>query len=150
MPSSLALIREAYTDPTRRGRAAAVWAAGGAVASATGPVVGGAATLAGWRLIFIINLPVGVVALALLARTARSPHRPVPFDVIGQITAVVAMGALTFAAIEAGDAGPPTRPAPPAESSTPAASSAAPWPSPSSAPSSPTARGSCPACARAC
>ncbi|MEU7984731.1 MFS transporter [Streptosporangium canum] len=105
MPSSLALIREAYTDPIRRGRAVAVWAVGGAVASAAGPVVGGAATLAGWRLIFIINLPVGVVALALLARTARSPHRPVPFDVIGQITAVVAMGALTFAAIEAGDAG---------------------------------------------
>ncbi|MET8168504.1 MFS transporter [Streptomyces sp. NPDC005329] len=101
MPSSLALIREAYTDPLKRGRAVALWAVGGAVASAAGPVAGGAASLISWRMIFFINLPVGAVTLVLLARTARSPRRKVPLDVIGQITAVLAMGALTFAAIEA-------------------------------------------------
>ncbi|MFD4716604.1 hypothetical protein ACFWN5_44140 [Streptomyces sp. NPDC058430] len=56
-------------------------------------------------MIFFINLPVGAAALLLLARTACSPHRPVPFDVTGQITAVIAMGALTFAATEAGGRG---------------------------------------------
>jgi predicted MFS family arabinose efflux permease len=46
-----------------------------------------------------------VVALVLLARTASSPHRPAPFDWAGQGTAVLAMGGLTYGAIEAGAAG---------------------------------------------
>jgi DHA2 family methylenomycin A resistance protein-like MFS transporter len=105
MPSSMALIGQAYPDPVKRARTVAVWAVGGAVASSAGPVLGGLLTLVSWRLIFVINLPVGAVALFLLARTARSPHRPAPFDWIGQCTAVVAMGGLTYGAIEAGAAG---------------------------------------------
>ncbi len=42
MPSSLTLIREAYTDPVKRGRAIALWSIGGAVAAAAGPVSAGA------------------------------------------------------------------------------------------------------------
>jgi MFS transporter, DHA2 family, methylenomycin A resistance protein len=105
MPSSMALISQAYADPTRRARAVAVWAMGGAVASTSGPVLGGLLTLVSWRLIFAINLPVGAVALALLARTERSPQRRVPFDWAGQVTAVLAMGGLTYGAIEAGPLG---------------------------------------------
>jgi EmrB/QacA subfamily drug resistance transporter len=105
MPASMALIGQAYPDPGRRARAVAVWALGGSVASSTGPVLGGVLTLASWRLIFLINLPVGAVALLLLARTARSPHRPAPFDWAGQVTAVLAIGGLTYGAIEAGAAG---------------------------------------------
>ena len=82
-----------------------VWAMGGAVASTSGPVLGGLLTLVSWRLIFAINLPVGAVALALLARTERSPQRRVPFDWAGQVTAVLAMGGLTYGAIEAGPLG---------------------------------------------
>jgi MFS transporter, DHA2 family, methylenomycin A resistance protein len=102
MPSSMALIGQAYPDPVKRARAVAVWAMGGAAASSCGPVLGGLLTLITWRLIFVINLPVGVVALLLLARTQYSPRRKVPFDWVGQLTAVLAMGGLTFGAIEAG------------------------------------------------
>jgi DHA2 family methylenomycin A resistance protein-like MFS transporter len=105
MPSSMALIRQAYQDATQRGRAVAVWAMGGAVASSSGPVLGGLLTLASWRLIFAITVPAGAVALALLTRTEPSPHRKVPFDWIGQVTAVLAMAGLTYGAIEAGPAG---------------------------------------------
>src|SRR5262249_33995378 len=49
--------------------------------------------------------PAGALALVLLARTARSPRRPVLFDWAGQVTAVLAMGGLTYGAIEAGAAG---------------------------------------------
>jgi DHA2 family methylenomycin A resistance protein-like MFS transporter len=105
MPSSMALIGQAYPHPVRRGRAVAVWALGGSIASSAGPVLGGLLSLASWRLIFAINLPVGAVALLLLARAGRSPHRPVPFDRAGQITAVLAMGGLTYGAIETGAAG---------------------------------------------
>jgi MFS transporter, DHA2 family, methylenomycin A resistance protein len=105
MPASMALIRQAYADPTQRARAVAVWAMGGAVASSSGPVLGGLLSLVSWRLIFAINVPVGAAALALLTRTERSPHRQVPFDRVGQVTAVLAMGGLTYGAIEAGATG---------------------------------------------
>jgi predicted MFS family arabinose efflux permease len=52
-----------------------------------------------------VNVPAGAIALLLLARTRRSPLRPARFDGIGQITAVLTMGGLTFGAIEAGAAG---------------------------------------------
>ncbi|MET8982618.1 MFS transporter [Streptomyces sp. NPDC004539] len=105
MPTSMALVRQAFPDPDRRARAVGVWAMGGAIAAAAGPVLGGLLSLASWRMIFWINLPVGILTLALLARTPHSPTRPAPFDWIGQITAILAMGGLTFGAIEAGAAG---------------------------------------------
>jgi len=105
MPSSMALISQAHPDPARRARAVAVWAMGGAVASSSGPLLGGVLTLVSWRLIFFINVPAGAVTLVLLARVLPSPHRAAPFDWAGQITAVIAMGGLTYGAIEAGAAG---------------------------------------------
>ncbi|MFF9841980.1 MFS transporter [Streptomyces sp. NPDC013740] len=103
LPASLALVREAYGDPARRARAVSLWAAGGTVAVALGPVAGGALTTAwSWRAIFFVNLPLGLLALALLTRVARSARRPAPLDLPGQLTAVVALAALTFAAIEGG------------------------------------------------
>jgi DHA2 family methylenomycin A resistance protein-like MFS transporter len=102
MPSSLALIREAYHDASERARAIAIWSLGGAVASSGGPVVGGFLTLLSWRAIFFINLPIGAVALFLLARVARSPRRPAPFDWIGQVAAILGMGGLTYGLIEGG------------------------------------------------
>jgi len=105
MPSSMALIGQAYPDPVRRGRAVGLWAMGGAVAASSGPVLGGLLTLLSWRWIFLVNLPVGLVALLLLRRTERSPQRAASFDAPGQCTAVLAMGAVTFGAIEAGALG---------------------------------------------
>ena len=105
MPSSMALIGHAYPDPVRRARAVAVWAMGASVASTCGPVVGGVLTLVSWRAIFYVNVPVGAVALLLLVRSGRSPHRKVRFDWAGQLTAVLAMVGLTYGAIEAGAAG---------------------------------------------
>ncbi len=105
MPASMALISHGYADPVKRARAVAVWAMGGGVASSAGPVLGGLLTLVTWRMIFFINLPVGVLGLLMLARAERSPRRLVPFDWAGQVTAVLAMGGLTYGAIEAGAAG---------------------------------------------
>ncbi|MEV6547026.1 MFS transporter [Streptomyces sp. NPDC051665] len=102
LPSSLTLIREAFPDPVRRGRAIAVWTVAGSVAAAAGPVAGGVLSLVSWRMIFFINLPIGLAALLLLARAPRSLRRPAPLDWTGQVSAVLAMGGLTFAVIEAG------------------------------------------------
>ena len=105
MPASMALITHAYADPGRRARAVALWTLGGTAASTSGPLLGGVLTLVSWRLIFFVNLPAGAIALVLLARVAHSPRHPVPFDWAGQVAAVVAMGGLTYGAIEAGSAG---------------------------------------------
>ena len=106
LPASLALIRQAYGDPVRRAKAIAVWAVGGTVAMAGGPVAGGALTSGlSWRAIFFLNLPVGLVAMALLARAPRSPLRAAPLDPVGQVTAVTALAALTFGVIDGGETG---------------------------------------------
>ena len=74
LPASLTLVRQAYGDPVQRAKAIAVWAVGGTGAMAGGPVAGGALTSGlSWRAIFFLNLPVGLVALALLSR-ARGRH----------------------------------------------------------------------------
>lgn len=105
MPASMALIGQAYPDPAKRARAIALWAMGGAIASTSGPVLGGLLTLASWRLIFFINVPVGAAALLFLARTAPSLQRKARFDWVGQATAMLAMGALIYGVIEGGATG---------------------------------------------
>lgn len=104
-PTSLALIREAFLDAVQRGRAITYWALGGSVAAAAGPVLGGVLTQFGWRWIFLVNLPVGVIALVVLARVTPSARRVAPFDWAGQIAAIAALGGLTFGIIEGGSVG---------------------------------------------
>lgn len=104
-PTSLAIIRQAYTDQAARARAIAYWAMGGSVAAAAGPILGGLLTQVDWRLIFFVNLPVGLAALGVLSRVAPSPSRVVPFDWAGQAAAVTGLAALTYAIIEGGSSG---------------------------------------------
>jgi DHA2 family methylenomycin A resistance protein-like MFS transporter len=101
----MALVRHAFPDAAARGRAIAIWAMGGAIASSSGPVLGGMLSLASWRLIFLINIPVAAVTLLVLARTRPNPTHHVAFDWAGQITAVLAMSGLTFGVIEGGAGG---------------------------------------------
>lgn len=104
-PTSLAIIREGFAEEQQRTRAIGLWAVGGSVAAAAGPLAGGALTLIDWRLIFWVNVPVVVLALVCATRVAPSPRRVVPFDMIGQTTAVIALGSFSYAIIEGGDLG---------------------------------------------
>ncbi|MER5435136.1 MFS transporter [Streptomyces sp. NPDC002588] len=106
LPTSLALIRQAYDDQAERARAIAVWTAVGGVAIALGPVIGGAVTsAAGWRVIFLLNVPIGALGLALLSRIAPSPRRPAPVDIPSQLTFLLALVSVTEAVITMGHAG---------------------------------------------
>src|SRR3954462_7455755 len=108
LPTSLALLTLAVPEPAKRARAVGTWAAGSAAAFALGPVVGGALTdAAGWRWIFLVNVPVALLATALAWRPAP-PERPAATSattLAGQAGAIVALGALTFGLIEGGDRG---------------------------------------------
>ncbi|WP_236566777.1 MFS transporter [Nocardia sp. CY41] len=67
IPAQLALLTTTFTQPAVRNRAFGVWSAMGAAGAAIGTAVGGPLTdLAGWPSIFLINLPVGVLALAFV------------------------------------------------------------------------------------
>ncbi|MFD9864837.1 MFS transporter [Streptomyces alboflavus] len=106
MPASLALIRQAHDDPKRRAHAVALWSVGGSLAMAVGPVLGGVlAEAADWRAVFLLNLPLGLLILALLLGVERSAKRPAPFDPAGQIAAVLVLAAVAYAMIEGGHAG---------------------------------------------
>src|SRR3954447_25404406 len=101
----MALIREAFPDPARRARALGLWAVGGAVAAALGPLLGGMLTTLDWRWVFGVNVAVCAVMLLLLARVATSPTRSAPFDWAGQVLGVTALAGLTFGLIEGGARG---------------------------------------------
>ncbi len=104
MPSSLAILRQAYPRVQDRARAIGIWSALTAVAAASGPVVGGLLVGAfGWRSIFLLNLPVGIVAVAMAFRFVRPSPRAVVgagLDLLAQLTAVASLALFTWALIE--------------------------------------------------
>ena len=69
LPNSLAALNHTFVDPLRRSKAVAAWASAGALGVALGPVLGGllVQTL-GWRSIFLVNVPVGLLARWLTQR----------------------------------------------------------------------------------
>ncbi|WP_326565215.1 MFS transporter [Amycolatopsis rhabdoformis] len=107
LPATLALIRTLFTDAGERGRATAIWVSTGAIATAVGPMVGGLLIDAfGWRAIFLINLPIGVVAILLgRAGITEAPRHARGVDHAGQLTAVAALGLITAGVIVSGGAG---------------------------------------------
>ncbi|WP_421913442.1 MFS transporter [Mesorhizobium sp.] len=110
MPCSLALLNRAYaSDKARRARAVGLWTAAGGIALSAGPVLGGfmVASL-GWASIFLVNLPVGALAIWMAYRflqetPLKSERKPV--DWVGQGLVVLTLFALTGAFIEAGSSG---------------------------------------------
>lgn len=107
LPATLALIPHLFTRRADRDRATVAWVAAGAVSVAAGPLVGGLLIDAfGWRSIFLINLPVGLVSAALAwAHVPETPRRRVPLDQPGQATAAAALGLLVTGLILGGAAG---------------------------------------------
>ncbi len=107
LPATLALIPYLFRDRVGRSRAAVVWVGIGAGAVALGPLVGGLLIdVFGWRSVFLINLPVGLLSI-LVGRISISetPRRPRRVDRFGQVTAITAMGLITGAVIHGGQSG---------------------------------------------
>jgi EmrB/QacA subfamily drug resistance transporter len=103
-PVAMSIITNTFTDPRERAQAVGVWGGMFGLSMALGPIVGGTAvSVLGWRWIFLINIPVGLAAIALTLRfisESRAP-RPRRFDPVGQALVIVLLAALTFGIIEA-------------------------------------------------
>ncbi|WP_051278518.1 MFS transporter [Solimonas flava] len=103
-PVAMAIVVHTFPAPADRARAIGIWGAVAGIAMALGPLAGGVLTQAfGWRSVFWINLPIGLLALWLTSRyvpesRAPTPRRP---DTVGQILLLTGLAALIYTLIEA-------------------------------------------------
>ncbi len=106
LPTSLALLLPEF-EPAKRPAAIGIWAAIGGLAAAAGPPIGGLLVQAGWRLVFFVNIPIGLAALfygARLLRESRDANQERP-DLIGSVLIVIAIGVLALGLVKAPDWG---------------------------------------------
>jgi EmrB/QacA subfamily drug resistance transporter len=103
---ALAVI-SAATPPEKRGAAFGIWGAVTGMAVALGPLVGGAIVEAlTWQWIFWVNVPIGVILIALsLMRIAESRGTALPIDFLGLILSTAGVVAVAQALLRGGDAG---------------------------------------------
>ena len=105
-PTSLGLVLATY-PPERRSGAVRAWSAISGLAAALGPVIGGLLVTASWRWVFLINVPIGIVALVLGWR--RLPHLPGHAterpDALGVVLATAGIATLTFGLVKGSDWG---------------------------------------------
>ncbi|MDD2751407.1 MAG: MFS transporter [Acidithiobacillus sp.] len=103
LPNSLAILRNAFPNARLRARAIGWWAGVSGLAVVAGPTLGGWLVGAfGWRSVFWINVPVGVLGLWLtLGFVSESSHpQGRKLDIWGQVLAASALSSLIFAVIE--------------------------------------------------
>ena len=109
IPGSLSLISTTF-EASRRGRAIGIWSACSVVMSALGPIVGGLFADAGlWRAIFLINLPIGLLCLAVLitkvSATRSSTRSPASLDYTGACLSILGLACLNYGLLEVGSKG---------------------------------------------
>ena len=99
LPNSLAILGSAFTGEAR-GKAVGTWSAASAIAGAIGPVLGGwLIDTAGWRTIFLLNLPLAAAAIGSMLGFYRDPERDaanLPLDPAGALFATGSLAALTW------------------------------------------------------
>ncbi|RKT88984.1 drug resistance transporter, EmrB/QacA subfamily [Saccharopolyspora antimicrobica] len=99
-PTTLSIISASHTDEERRERAMTLWSLMGAVSSVFGLVLGGVLTAAlDWRWVLFINIPVGVVLLAVggsVLPADQTGTERTRLDLPGALTATLGIGALTY------------------------------------------------------
>jgi EmrB/QacA subfamily drug resistance transporter len=107
-PVAMSIIRNVFDDPRERAQAIGVWGGMIGLSMALGPIVGGALVdTLGWQWVFLVNIPVGLLAITLttlFVPESRAP-RPRRLDPVGQALVIVALASLTYAIIEGGRVG---------------------------------------------
>jgi EmrB/QacA subfamily drug resistance transporter len=103
-PGSLAIIQASFAK-AERPRAVGAWSGLGGIAAAIGPVLGGwLVQAAGWRWVFLLNLPLAAGVIAVTLRhvpETRDPRAHGRFDVAGAGLAALTLAGITYALIEA-------------------------------------------------
>jgi EmrB/QacA subfamily drug resistance transporter len=107
-PGSLAILSATF-DPRDRSAAIGAWSGLGGVAGAIGPFLGGWLVEAvSWRAVFLINLPLAALVVAVALRhvpETRDPEAVEHLDLPGTVLAAIGLGVLTYALVASGEAG---------------------------------------------
>jgi DHA2 family multidrug resistance protein-like MFS transporter len=112
LPNSLAIVTHAFTDPHERTTAVSIWAAVSGVGLAIGPLTaGGLLEAFSWHSVFLVNVALAVVVLALTpAFVTDSRHPDRRLDAPGLLLAIAAIGSLNYGVIQGGHNGFTTGP----------------------------------------
>ncbi len=113
-PAALALITTTFPAGPQRNRAFAVYAAMSGAGAAVGLILGGWLTgldgiggleFSGWRLTFLINVPIGIIAALLAPRVlAESESHSGELDIPGAVTGTLGLLGIVFGLTRAGEA----------------------------------------------
>jgi DHA2 family methylenomycin A resistance protein-like MFS transporter len=105
LPASLAILTHTFPNPEERGRAVSFWAGVVSLGFAAGPALGGILTnYFGWRAIFWINVPTGLIAIVMVYKfigESKEAH-PRRIDLAGQASAAGALFCISYGLITAG------------------------------------------------
>lgn len=106
MASTVAIIRVVFTDDRERALAIGVWTSAHSVGATIGPLLGGlVAERWGWGAVFLVNVPVIVVLLAVGARVIPESKNPVPrhWDLASVALSVTGLAGVVYALKQAGE-----------------------------------------------
>jgi EmrB/QacA subfamily drug resistance transporter len=104
-PAALAIITTTFSDAGERTKALGVWSAIAASGAAVGLLMGGVLTdVASWRWVFFVNLPVGIITIALALRYVAESRLEVEhrsFDLAGAVTVTSGLIVLVYGIVKA-------------------------------------------------
>lgn len=99
-PTAMAIIAVTFRDNKERAEALGIWSASFAAAAVFGPLIGGPLIdMFGWRSVFLINLPVGLIGIAMawtFINESVSEKKTTNFDIWGALTLGIALSALVL------------------------------------------------------
>lgn len=108
MPATLAIITRVF-EPHERGKAIGIWAGVSGIGIAVGPITGGALLSAHfwWGSVFLINVPVAILALVLIPFLVPESKDPAPSrtDFVGTVSSIAGLGMLVYGIIKGGSLG---------------------------------------------
>ena len=103
MPATLSIITNVFAEPRERSKAIGVWAGVAAIGIGIGPVIGGVLLEHfWWGSVFLVNVPVVLVALVLgffFVPDSRDPSASA-LDPLGSVLSIVGLASLLYAIIE--------------------------------------------------
>jgi EmrB/QacA subfamily drug resistance transporter len=105
LPAALSTVRNMFAEGAERNKALGIWGALAALGATAGLVFGGVLTrFAGWQYVFLLNVPVGVIALTLIRRVVPETRVEVArrrYDPIGAVLITGALVLLAYAIAQA-------------------------------------------------
>lgn len=107
-PATLAVINTHFIEEHVRARAFGAWSAAGGVGGMAGAIAGGALTTGlSWRWVFLINVPIGAVliAVALTSLAGTRGTRREPLDLAGALTGTAGLTSLIYGVMQGADHG---------------------------------------------